>query len=144
MGSCYWSPNVNHEVFLGFVSGLAAGLDEMRNMEYVGIAGDFNAKSPAWGSRVLDTRGAAMMDLALEKGLAPINTSGGATFERNGRSSKIDCVLVNTEAYGRISFSRVLAAYTASDHNYLLHEFHPMGDNSVSSTRWSYSLRDLD
>lgn len=144
VGSCYCSPNVTQEVFLNFVDGLARGMEDMSKTKYVALAGDFNAKSPAWGSQVLDERGAAMMDLALVKGLVPINSTGGATFERCGRRSKIDCVLINNEAHGRLSFSRVLADYSASDHFYLLHEFRPTGEPSGKETSWKYSLRDVD
>lgn len=69
IGSCYCSPNVTQEVYLEFVNGLACGIERMGRTEFVALAGDFNAKSPAWGSKVLDGRGAALMDLALDKGL---------------------------------------------------------------------------
>lgn len=144
VGSCYCSPNVSQGDFQYFVGGLAAGIDSTGRAKYVAIAGDYNAKSPAWGSRVLDDRGAVLMDPALEKGLAPVNSVGRATFERNGRRSKIDCVLINPEAHGRLTFSRVLADYTASDHLYLLHEFRPAGPAGGNATKWTYSLRDLD
>ncbi|GBN63114.1 hypothetical protein AVEN_138110-1 [Araneus ventricosus] len=53
-------------------------LDELENClmlphDTVLITGDFNSKSPEWGSDIEDERGRQLMEFVLSKGLAIVN-----------------------------------------------------------------------
>ncbi|KAK9688606.1 Endonuclease-reverse transcriptase [Popillia japonica] len=54
------------------------------------IAGDFNSKSPLWGSPAADERGEYLMDWAAELRLSVANTGSTPTFERGDSKSHID------------------------------------------------------
>ncbi|XP_078051540.1 uncharacterized protein LOC144477681, partial [Augochlora pura] len=61
--SCYFSPNIPYtdfELRLEGLEDILATTDTRRTL----VMGDFNAKSPAWGSRKMDARGSATMELA--------------------------------------------------------------------------------
>ena len=86
--SGYVSPNVSMETF-------SEALDEMEKMRrsHSGpcvVMGDFNAKSPAWGSVRTDRRGAELTDCLGRLGLAPVITEGGPTFISGTQRSVID------------------------------------------------------
>ncbi|XP_076301826.1 uncharacterized protein LOC143219917 [Lasioglossum baleicum] len=57
--SCYFSPNTSLEVYTERISELERFLDTI-NVEKCIIAGDFNAKSTAWGSNILDDHALAL------------------------------------------------------------------------------------
>lgn len=51
------------------------------------IVGDYNAKSPAWGSTTEDNRGEVLGTFAAAWGLWPENVGSAPTFVVDGRSS---------------------------------------------------------
>lgn len=78
--SVYVSPNVPRDMF-------DASLDEIEALwaGHVGpcmVMGDFNAKSPTWGSNRLYTRGAALMEAMGRMDMEAAISEGGPTFVR--------------------------------------------------------------
>ncbi|XP_076301945.1 uncharacterized protein LOC143220096 [Lasioglossum baleicum] len=118
--SCYISPNVSLESYTGKIAELESFLDTISTDKCV-IAGDFNAKSTAWGSRSLDDHGTVVLEMCNNFGLIPKVSTGSHTFERNGYVSTIDILLCGATAYNGITSSQILEEYTASDHRYLKH-----------------------
>lgn len=54
------------------------------------MGGDFNAKSPFWGSRVTNSRGEALVDWTAELGLIVRNVGAEATCVRHNGTSIVD------------------------------------------------------
>jgi len=46
--SCYWSPNTDYTLFVDFLDRLEGSVRNAQGV--VIVAGDFNAKSPVWGT----------------------------------------------------------------------------------------------
>lgn len=108
------------------------------------IAGDFNAKSTAWGSKLLDDHGTLVMEMCNNFGLIPKVSSGTHTFERNGHLSTIDIILCGTTAYNGITSSQILEDYTASDHRYLKHAPSTNTANTANSEKKKTFKLDVD
>lgn len=121
--SVYASPNDKLYEFEAFLLELAIAIKPFnRKNQGVIIAGDFNARSPLWGSDSWCNRGRALHDFCTSSNFFPVITSGGNTCER-GRGSKIDILICNSTAIASLKDTVVLDEYTASDHKYLLHFF---------------------
>ncbi len=68
------------------------------------FCGDFNAHSPMWFDKKLDTVGQAVMDFIFENDLVLLNTkSGGPTFETREASSHIDLSLCSVNLRDKCS-----------------------------------------
>ncbi|XP_076638288.1 uncharacterized protein LOC143350223 [Colletes latitarsis] len=121
VASCYYRPRLSGDEF----AEVLGELEESRGnwKRDLVLAGDFNAKSPAWGSRTLDVKGGILMELLARMGLEVADTREEYTYEKAGRTSKIDVMACNKEKLEILTSSDVLAKYTASDHLYLLHVF---------------------
>ncbi|XP_078051359.1 uncharacterized protein LOC144477508 [Augochlora pura] len=120
--SCYYSPNIpfcTYEERLDELQELLMECDLDRTL----VMGDFNAKSPAWGSTRSDKRGLAALELAGSCGLVPLISEGEYSFERNGRYSLIDIALSGRLTLAQWRGSKILDFDSASDHFYLTHEF---------------------
>ncbi|KAK9685676.1 Endonuclease-reverse transcriptase [Popillia japonica] len=85
---CYVSPNISLAEYDKHLDNLAEEI-KSEDTEVV-IAGDFNAKSPVWGSAVTDTRGEHLTEWAAELGLNVINKGDTPTFQRGASRSFID------------------------------------------------------
>ncbi|XP_076302014.1 uncharacterized protein LOC143220195 [Lasioglossum baleicum] len=120
--SCYFSPNKTSEEYKERIAELENFLNSIDVNRCI-IAGDFNAKSPAWGSSTLDEHGGIIMELCNSCDVIPTLSEGTFTFERNGHKTLIDFMLCGKSVSENISNSRILEEYTASDHRYLMHEF---------------------
>ncbi|KAK9720147.1 Endonuclease-reverse transcriptase [Popillia japonica] len=93
MYACYCSPNIPLDDFKAFIDALAndiraTGLDAV-------VAGDFNSKSPMWGSPITDARGELLVEWAAEVGLNALNLGDEPTFERGNSKSHIDITWAN-------------------------------------------------
>lgn len=120
--SCYVSPNISISEYTKYIMDLESFLNTI-DTNFCIIAGDFNAKSPAWGSSNLDERGILVMETCNNRNLKPTISQGSGTFERNGHTSTIDILLCGIDIARNLSSSRILEKYTASDHKYILHVF---------------------
>lgn len=116
--SVYIPPSIPVEAYEEVLSSLASQVVESGTCRCV-LMGDFNAKSPLWGSDRTDRRGSAVVDFLGRLDLTPVRSEGSYTFERNGHRSLIDIVLCGRSV--RVSSSKILQEYSASDHFYLLH-----------------------
>jgi len=94
--SCYCSPNVSFLEFESFLDGLE---DSIRGaVGPVIVAGDFNSKSPEWGSPTEDRRGRAMADLLASAGLTVCNQGNAPTFVSEASRSQLDLTLATQTA----------------------------------------------
>ncbi|XP_076549175.1 uncharacterized protein LOC143306594 [Osmia lignaria lignaria] len=121
--SVYISPNASH----GEVESQFAALDYFvkelsRSHSRILVMGDFNAKSPLWGTSSWCRRGRELFQLGTGLGLRPIIAEGGVTCER-GRGSMIDILLGSDMALKAHKSSVVREEFSASDHKYILHSF---------------------
>lgn len=146
--SCYFSPNDQNEEFARQLDELEESL-RMARCELL-IAGDFNCKSPEWGSRRLDARGALLSEMIARLDLVILNEGNDFTFRRGDTGSVIDITLSTGGVAAGASAWRVLEEITLSDHQYI--EFHTrLQRNSNRSTfqdqavgRGGWLLRKLD
>ncbi|XP_023024660.2 uncharacterized protein [Leptinotarsa decemlineata] len=102
-----------------------AKVDEiMREIDYknnVMVLGDFNAKSPAWGSTVEDARGEHWTEWFAAKNMTVLN-DGMPTFCRGASQTCIDVTAVTSKMAEDISSWSVLQEGNLSLHKYILVE----------------------
>jgi len=113
--SCYWRPGTTLQEFDGFLGHLEDAIRARGNGKII-LAGDFNAWSTEWGSRVNNPRGLLLTDLVSSLGLIQANTGSTPTFVRGTATSVIDVTF-----YRGIDVTgwQVLEADTLSDHAYV-------------------------
>ncbi|XP_046603616.1 uncharacterized protein LOC124297064 [Neodiprion virginianus] len=123
--SCYFSPNVASGDFEAQLDSLEASIRTTRGR--IIVAGDFNAKSPSWGSSKLDARGQAVAELLARLHLLPINVGAEPTWyrESTGSRSVIDIMTGKPEVVTEVQGWRVLEDETLSDHRYLFMSWVP-------------------
>ncbi|XP_046599987.1 uncharacterized protein LOC124295147 [Neodiprion lecontei] len=123
--SCYFSPNVAPTDFEAQLHSLEASIRTARGK--IIVAGDFNAKSPSWGSSKLDARGQAVTEFLARLDLLPINVGTEPTWyrESTGSRSVIDITTGSPEVVAEVKGWRVLEDETLSDHRYLCMDWVP-------------------
>lgn len=78
---------------------------------------DANAKSPLWGSRTLDERGATLEDFIAEQNLVVLNRNNEPSTFSNGRGeTNIDVTLATENAARMVRSWKVCEDWTCSDH----------------------------
>lgn len=117
--SCYVSPNADENDFLSYLDDLKMAIRKRRPHKLL-IAGDFNAKSPRWGSDVEDRRGILLGEWMDEGDLEVANSGTTPTFERRQQRSHIDVTMHNLHI--RIENWRVTDEENLSDHNSIRYE----------------------
>lgn len=127
--SCYFAPSLTLEQFCQALDEIEEVIKKETPKEII-IGGDFNAKSPMWGSRFCDRRGSEVMAWAGKNNILPARSEGKATFNKNGKKSLIDFILCDNSAFNRLTSSKILKNFTASDHFYLLHHFDTVGKSN--------------
>lgn len=90
--STYISPNCDLEEYTKVLDNMAL---ELCAYQAAVLAGDFNAKSSAWGSPVTDERGNRLADLLASCGMTVCNEGGIPTFQRPNDSSYINVTAVS-------------------------------------------------
>lgn len=148
----YFSPNralAEFEDFLAEVDSLWQRLGTDR----VVVAGDFNAKSTAWGSPASDARGSVLVEWAISKGLALLNRGTVETCERSTGGSIVD-LSFTSPAVARtvVGWEVLVGVETLSDHRYIRFDLsshwaapgNPGRTPSGVGPRWSLHLLDLD
>ncbi|XP_076383563.1 uncharacterized protein LOC143260824 [Megalopta genalis] len=116
--NCYSSPNIRLDAFvthLQHLDDLMGILDHNHTI----VAGNFNAKSPAWGSAETSSRGTAALEMANRVRICPVVSKEGHTYNRNGRHSLIDIMLCGRSVLRRLASSTILNTETAADHLYI-------------------------
>lgn len=126
--SVYSSPNITIQEFESFMITLLEALKPFLN-EGKGIilTGDFNSRSPLWGSDRWCNRGRILFQMLSTLDLLPIITEGEVTCDR-GKGSKIDVMFCCRKTSKLLTKSVVLEDFTASDHRYILHSFQDTDD----------------
>ncbi|VVC46488.1 Endonuclease/exonuclease/phosphatase,Reverse transcriptase domain [Cinara cedri] len=139
--ACYWSPNTDFAAFEDFLIRLERSVRS--SSVPVVVAGDFNAKSPAWGDSREDAKGRALADWAASLDLAVCNQGARPTFTRAHRtgisSSSIDITFVS-RTLNPVADWKVLDDYTGSLHRYIM--FDVAGSAAVRALpperKWSW------
>nr|XP_012144078.1 PREDICTED: RNA-directed DNA polymerase from mobile element jockey-like [Megachile rotundata] len=121
IGSCYLSPNLSFSALDHILTALSSCV--LRSSKPFMLCGDFNARSPAWGSESLDSRGRLLELLFSELGIDPVCSDGGPSFHRGAYSSRIDFAVGSPILLSRLTRSTVFPDFTGSDHSSLLHNF---------------------
>lgn len=85
---CYVTPNCSDVVFEQYLNSLCTQI-RAGNRRFV-LLGDFNAKSPMWGSPISDRRGVVLAEAATGLGAVPINAPDTPTFVRGTTQTYID------------------------------------------------------
>lgn len=115
----YFSPNRNLAEFEQMLVEVGA-LVEQVSPSPVLVAGDFNAKSTAWGSPTTDTRGDVLDEWAVSMGLVILNRGSVQTCVRRQGGSIVDITLASPALARRIDGWRVEEGVeTLSDHRYI-------------------------
>jgi len=97
------------------------------------IAGDFNARSAAWGDWCQDLRGNELSSLFDSLELVVMNEGSKPTFVGRGRGSIVDITAVSEHIVRRIQDWRVCdEAESASDHQYI--EFKVRDERNLEGT----------
>lgn len=116
---CYTSKNSPPEVYGEFLNALEAEIRAARQSELgVLVGGDFNAKSPEWGSNILDARGVALANLAASLDLLIGNMGREPTFRRRQYTSIINITLHSSTV--AMEGWAVLDTFSDSDHQYIV------------------------
>lgn len=129
--SCYLTPNEGIASFREKVDELE---DTLRELDKdVIVAGDFNAKSPAWGSSRNDSRGKYILEMAARLCLTVQNIGSVSTFRRPGYTETIPDITLATEHLGSLLANwKVIEDYTGSDHQYITMEVRLKSDERKS------------
>lgn len=115
--SCYFSPNDPLETLTAELEHLEDSFGTVKGEML--IAGDFNSKSPEWGSLTTDKRGALVTCMMARKNLIVHNHGGITTFRRGETGSIIDLTLTTEKLARRLQRWQVLEETTLSDHQYI-------------------------
>ncbi|KAJ8928985.1 hypothetical protein NQ314_018377 [Rhamnusium bicolor] len=115
---CYASPNKD-------IEDLEVTLQEigdrvMEKNECALVVGDFNAKSPQWGMRAIDTRGRVLTEWIAQLDLAIPNVGDAPTFVRQDCGSILDLSLGTADIRRQIVNWEVSEKETLSDHKYII------------------------
>lgn len=90
-------------------------VDHLAGLSPIVVAGDFNAWSTQWGSRVTNTRGQNLLEALARLNVELANVGDASTFRRNGVSSIIDITFCSPILLGQTNW-RVDESHTNSDH----------------------------
>lgn len=116
--SCYATPNpATRDMFGSLLLRLENSVRTVMHDTPVVVAGDFNARSAAWGDRVTTSRGEELCDLFGCLQLTVLNEGSTPTFTRGG-GSMID-VTAASERVRCLSWSVLGDTFNNSDHNYI-------------------------
>lgn len=143
-GYCF--PNVNRQEFDGYIAELEEAIKEgRRRAQAMLVAGDFNAKSTAWGGRRTEPRGTYLLEAITKNELIPIRTTGAYSFVRSGRTSFSDILSASRRMRQSWKKSAVMNWYSASDHSYLLLVFlNNRKRQAGDSINFKYSTKNVD
>ncbi|XP_078051734.1 uncharacterized protein LOC144477875, partial [Augochlora pura] len=138
--SCYFSPNTSIGKLQDSLMVLEREITKHGTDSTI-VAGDLNAKSTTWGSKVTDRRGLEVLEMINRTNLTAIRSKVDYTFERGRSRSLIDILLRGRDCVASLSKSEILKVYTASDHLYLRHVFSRISHDTNPMQRAVYPLR---
>lgn len=147
----YFSPNRSLADFEQMLTELGALVVQVSPAPVL-VAGDFNAKSTAWGSPVRNVRGDALVEWAISLGLTVLNTGSESTCVRRQGESIVDITFSSNTLAHRVQNWRVeTGVETLSDHRYI--RFDVSNHNNImtesrsaagDSPRWVLSKLDRE
>lgn len=130
--ACYCSPNVSMACFLELLDDMEHLIGDLStslppgSFPRVLLGGDFNAKSPFWGSATFDARGEALQNWAAQLDLCLLNTGDLPTCVRPQGVSHIDTMWATITVAGETRDWRVMEdTETLSDHPYITFDTGP-------------------
>lgn len=130
--ACYASPNSSKVEFKKYLDELSSeGTGRKGDIIY---AGDFNAKSQAWGCDRGDYRGRILGEWMASQGCITANEGSEATFTGRGKGSIIDLTIYREGNKMGIRKWRVEETETLSDHKYIVFELG--GTEDQDARRW--------
>nr|XP_022916194.1 uncharacterized protein LOC111426083 [Onthophagus taurus] len=112
---CYLTPNNTIEFFKEQLEEISQVIDRRDEQEII-VAGDFNAKSAAWGSNREDRRGTILCEWMSEKGLIVANKGNRPTWRRGKQEAHIDITMCNEKLIRSIKNWIVEDEENLSDH----------------------------
>lgn len=113
---CNAFPNETLEELAALLDNVSEVMDSERNSRVI-VGGDFNAKSPAWGSPILnDIRGWLLKDWLNGSEIIVLNTDSKPTFMKGAQRSHIDLTLGTESIAPEVSGWRVLDEENLSGH----------------------------
>lgn len=95
---------------------LENAIDQVPDNAKLIIGGDFNAKSPVWGSATEDRRGTRLTEVLERTGLTVLNRGSRPTFVNHRGSSRIDITATNGRMFPDISDWTVTDEETLTEH----------------------------
>lgn len=110
----YSSPNISIDGFKAFMQRLEILVGQARGRCIV--CGDFNAKSPVWGSRQEDARGRYLADAFAAWDMSILNEGGIPTFVRGNSASHLDVTAVSKEVEAEGTAWEISCDENLSDH----------------------------
>lgn len=116
--SCYMTPNQTEEELEEILESISETIRGSREKDIL-IGGDFNAKSPMWGSLRTDSRGAIVTEWIAQENLTVLNWGGIPTFRRRDQESQIDLTLCTGALGSKINWQVLEEEETGSDHQYI-------------------------
>lgn len=139
--SVYISPSIDFSLFCKYVDELVIDIKNFSLSTIV--AGDFNSKSPMWGSSYSDRRGRYLAEALTELGILPTAVDPTPTFVRGASRSVIDFLAATRDIRTAVVEREVITAYNASDHRYL---WHCIGQCTIPTSRSlrSWNARKVD
>lgn len=141
--ACYISPNCGIDAFEGYLQDIEEDLK--RTKRHIILAGDFNAKSPEWGSRKEDGRGRRLTEWLAKNNLVVQNKGNKPTFIRNSQESIIDLTFSTENCKEEIQNWSVMDEESASLHQFIYFEIGNALDEGVHTThRHGWNLNKLD
>lgn len=138
---------MEYTVFVNFLDRLEGCLRTKKGM--VLVAGDFNAKSPAWGDHKEDPKGRMLMDMMASLGMVVCNSGDRPTFSRvygGGISrSQIDITFISGTASHAVRDWKVADEYTGSLHSYIFFKISwALRSESIPvEERWAWRKLDM-
>ncbi|KYB29499.1 hypothetical protein TcasGA2_TC032967 [Tribolium castaneum] len=130
---CYISPNSTLDEFKQLLRELEGHLNS--SGEECIIVGDFNAKSPAWGSKKEDERGRILMDWIAQRDYTIQNTGDEPTFVRGESVSNIDLTITSNGLADKIKNWKVLPEENLSDHRDIYFEICKTKEENEARTK---------
>ncbi|KAJ3661622.1 hypothetical protein Zmor_006010 [Zophobas morio] len=144
--SCYISPNLQIPTFESYLETL--GNDLKKHKKHLVLTGDFNAKSPEWGSKTRDRRGKIMEEWIVERKLVIINKGDTPTIVRKTGKSWVDLTLSTENIAKSIENWQVEETESGSDHQYITFDIKGIkGKNDYKNkvtTKRRWNLKTLD
>lgn len=132
--SCYVSPNSDMEYIENTLGELSQLIQNKRPKGFL-IGGDFNAKSPEWGSNRTDPRGSILSEWINSENLYILNIGNSPTFRRHNQESVIDITLATEDLAGKVKGWKVLEEETLSLHQYIYFEIDLSPSNPADYSR---------